>query len=187
MNTQEQIETANATPEERVKEWANRHEISAKFDFVPFYLSRSAGQENPSLNWEVTLYKNGREFLCFDYSAGMAHAPSYKQNMKYQIEVDAVRRECETGRKSTVLMSCNVASGKKIDPPKLADIFYSLSSDADALNYSTFEEWASSFGYETDSRKAEVIYKTCMNYALKLRGAVGEKGLSELQGAVSGM
>lgn len=54
-----------------------------------------------------------------------------------------------------------------------------------------FENWASEYGYDTDSRKAESIYQACLDIALKLRGdialklrgAIGDSGMVELQTA----
>ncbi len=183
------------TESTKTADWANKYGISANFEFVPFSRSRNSEQKQPSLNWKVTLYKkdpdsmaSAREFLRFDYSMGSGHAPSYKQNAKLRHEVEAVKYECEKGCKARYSPAMDINfPGKKIDPPKLADVLYSLSSDADALNYSTFEDWASEFGYDKDSRSAETIYKTCLEYALKLRGAVREKGLEELQSAVADM
>ncbi len=187
MQTQTDNETNSATPPSvRVDNWANKYGISANFAFVPFSLSRNSGEKFPSLNWKVTLYKDQREILRFDYSRGSGYAPSYKQNMRYQREVDAVSYECENGHKVREICG-SMRKGEKIAPPKLADVLYSIAMDTDAIDYATFEDWASEFGYEKDSRKAESIYKTCIDYALKMRSAVGEKGLSALREAVSDM
>jgi len=55
--------------------------------------------------------------------------------------------------------------------------------DASAIDYATFEEWAPEMGYDADSRKGEAIYRTCLEYALKLRGAVGDKAMEQLRTA----
>lgn len=49
------------------------------------------------------------------------------------------------------------------------------------LDSSTFEEWANEFGYDPDSRKAEVIYRACLEIALKLRNGLGEDRLRDLR------
>ena len=67
--------------------------------------------------------------------------------------------------------------------PELRDVLYSLSMDASVLDSSCFEEWANELGYEADSRKAEGIYKACLDIALKLRNALGEAGLEKLRTA----
>jgi hypothetical protein len=55
--------------------------------------------------------------------------------------------------------------------------------DADAIDHATFADWASDFGYETDSRQAERIYKQCLEIGLKLRAMLGDSTLSELREA----
>ena len=60
-----------------------------------------------------------------------------------------------------------------IEPDKL-DVINSLVMDASVLNSSSFEDWADEFGYDRDSRKAETIYRACLDIALKLRNAIGE-------------
>ena len=193
MNTQTDNEEIT-TPELRVSDWANKYNISADFKFVPFSQSRNAGEKFPSLNWKVTLYKDklpeaarfSGEIMRFDYSQGSGHAPSYKQGNRSQDNVDKVAFECEHGHKSREICG-SIMKGAKIAPPSLADVLYSISMDADAIDFATFEDWASEFGYEKDSRKAEAIYRTCLEYGLKLRSAVGEKALAELRDAVSEM
>lgn len=46
--------------------------------------------------------------------------------------------------------------------PKLKDVLDCLASDSSSIeNARSFEEWASDFGYDTDSRKAERTFKAC--------------------------
>lgn len=45
--------------------------------FVPFSASRNKGEEHRSLNWRVTVKRNGRDVLTTDYSAGIAHCPGH--------------------------------------------------------------------------------------------------------------
>lgn len=67
--------------------------------------------------------------------------------------------------------------------PKPLDVIHSLVMDSSVLDYARFEDWASEYGYETDSRKAESTYRACLEIALQLRAAIGESGLSELRDA----
>lgn len=46
--------------------------------FVPFSQSRNKDEDRKTLNWRVTLLRDGREVLTTDYSAGAGHAPGYK-------------------------------------------------------------------------------------------------------------
>lgn len=54
--------------------------------------------------------------------------------------------------------------------PTAADVLDCLASDASGVeNAGTFEEWASEYGYDEDSRKAERTYKICQKQAAQLR------------------
>lgn len=59
--------------------------------------------------------------------------------------------------------------------PKLADVLCSLQMDvSSAVNAGDFEDWASDLGYDTDSRKAEQIYRACLKSADDLAELFGE-------------
>lgn len=65
--------------------------------------------------------------------------------------------------------------------PALVDVLYSLVSESDALNYTRFDDWAESLGYNTDSRAAETSYRACLDIGLKLRAMFGSDGLEALR------
>lgn len=59
--------------------------------------------------------------------------------------------------------------------PTSADVLSCLLMDATSIdNYGTFEDWCSDFGYDTDSRKVEKIYKDCEKTNKKLHKFLGE-------------
>lgn len=165
--------TDTMTPAERIDAVSADLGISMTTEFVPWSQSRNKGEKSPSLNWNVTLQRNGHPFLTTDYMAGSGHAPSYKPRTTLE-ENDAIIWECENGRHSFT---------KRPLKPDLRDVLYSLASDASVLDCSGFEDWASDLGYDTDSRKAEAIYRACLEIALKLRNTLGEDGLARLREA----
>lgn len=61
------------TPQETIE----RLGLTIRAEFVPFSKSRNAESEWQSLNWKVTLQRNGRDVLTTDYGAGIAHCPGY--------------------------------------------------------------------------------------------------------------
>ncbi len=151
--------------------------LTVTSEFIPFSQSRNAKEKHKSLNWKVTLNKDSRAILTTDYSAGSGHAPSYKQSDNTVNRAKQVEYECETGR------NANYGARDKNITPNATDVIASLVMDSSVLDESSFEDWASSLGYETDSRKAEAIYRACLDIALKLRNGIGESGLSELREA----
>lgn len=163
-------------------------------EFVPFGVSRNAkpdpktGKPWRSLNWVVTLCRNGKPIITTDYSAGEAHCPAYKRYKAGSYDQErAIKYEIETGREVTDIFHgvCNGNPGNQETPilPDPLDVIHSLVADSDALEYSTYEDWADSFGHDPDSRDGERIYRQCLEYALKLRAAIGESGLAQLRTA----
>ena len=69
---------------------------------------------------------------------------------------------------------------KSPKPPKVADILYSLLSDASA-EQRNFHEWCSDYGYSTDSINALNVYRACLDTAAALRKCFSYELLAELQ------
>ena len=65
--------------------------------------------------------------------------------------------------------------------PKPEDVLNCLASDSASIeNARSFEEWAGEFGYDTDSRKSEKIYKVCQKQAEKIKALFGDDLYNEL-------
>ena len=66
-------------------------------------------------------------------------------------------------------------TGASIKEPTAADVLHCLISDAQSVGFSNgFEDWATSFGYDPDSRKAEKTYSDCVDSAVKVRKFLGK-------------
>ena len=71
----------------------------------------------------------------------------------------------------TVYFSQGSAHKKK---PTLAEVLDCLASDASGVdNVRSFEDWASEYGYDTDSRRAEKTYRICQKQTASLRHLLG--------------
>ena len=58
--------------------------------------------------------------------------------------------------------------------PTAASVIYCLISDAQSVECAKdFEDWASSLGYDADSRKAEKTYKACVKNQQNIRRFLG--------------
>lgn len=64
--------------------------------------------------------------------------------------------------------------------PELADVLGCIVIDSSAIEQS-FEDWASEYGYDTDSRKAEAIYEACKENGYRLRKLLGSQYMSDLR------
>lgn len=177
---------------ESIQEVAEQLGLTMHAEFVPWSKSRNSGEKHPSLNWKISLSKNGKVFLTTDYSAGCGHCPSYKApvkdlgNANSIMRAEFIERECETGHRALSIVGSVAQSMGMPIRPEFADVLHSLASDASVIDYGSFEDWAREFGYDTDSRKAETIYRACLEIALKLRNALGDEGLMTLQDACQG-
>lgn len=69
---------------------------------------------------------------------------------------------------------------------EIQDVIHGLLSDGDAIDHPTYESWASDFGYDTDSRKGEALYRTCLEIGLKLRSSLGDENLRKLRDEFQG-
>jgi len=175
---------------QEIESFMDSHGVTVEAVFVPFSQSRNKGGWE-SLNWRVTLKVKGREVMTTDYSAGIGHAPSYKATKapaRYSghlsfWKAEAGAFEIENGFAAIPEWHGIRADKKRPLMPEACDVLYSLASDVGVLNSSGFEDWASEMGYETDSRKAEKIYRECIETALKLRAALGDDGLTALHTA----
>jgi len=151
--------------------------------FVPWSQSRSKVVDpklrDYSLNWFVTLSCKGREFITFAYTAGIADCKAYPNKYPNKFggicidDANAVIAECEG--------ETPAFRGKP--QPKLHDVVHSILLDSEAIEHGSFEDWASDFGYDTDSRKAESMYRACLECGLKLRQAIGDNGITQLREA----
>lgn len=187
------------TPAQRIQAVCDDLNLTLEAVFVPFSQSRNAqprnGVKEPwrSLNWRVTLKRNGRDALTTDYSQGEAWTPAHKAKAAIYARAHyteraarhmAVSHEIETGRRATwAFGELNKSVGKPLDPPSIVDVVHSLVLDASVLDAGGFDGWADDFGYDPDSRAAESIYLECLESALKLRAAIGEAGIDALREA----
>ena len=69
---------------------------------------------------------------------------------------------------------------KSPKPPKVADVLYSLLSDASA-EQRNFHEWCSDYGYSLDSISALNVYRACLDTAAALRKCFSNELLAELR------
>ena len=59
--------------------------------------------------------------------------------------------------------------------PTTADVLNCLALDTAGIeNARSFEEWCGEYGYDTDSRKAEKIWKVCQRQAEKLKAFIDD-------------
>ncbi len=168
-------------------------ELTVDSVFVPWSESRNAKADHPSLNWCVTIKLKGREILTTDYSYGSAHCPASKASVKVLggqnslMRDNHIRWECQHGYASAIGAPGPVRGTSKPLMPNPLDVLHSLVLDAATIDCRDFEEWASEFGYDTDSRRAEATYRACLDIGLKMRAAHRRCPPAKAAGGVPGL
>lgn len=152
--------------------------------FIPQSQSRNKAEKHLSLNWKITIGKRAQNVLTTDYMQGIAHIPNYHKivgyGMRRTVAIEQFEKiASEQGKYAKSLDSSFML--EKLPAPKLKDVLHSLVMDSDVIDYASFEDWASNFGYDTDSREAERIYKACLDTALKLRNMIGSEAMEKLK------
>lgn len=141
----------------------DQYDIKIHSDYIPM-----DGHEEPRLKWKVRLYRLNETVMEVEYTAGMAHAPSYPAACAVE--------ECRTG-----LRAGSTEFKKHRIMPDARDVIRSVMLDCNALDYGCFEDWARDFGYDTDSRAAEAMYRLCLQRAVMLRASLGKEKFDALQ------
>lgn len=133
-------------------------------------------------HWACTLKRDGFAPLSVNYSMGAAHRRWRSAAVKYAIPGSIAPHDIRArfspisqwGEKETIDLRDYRASCTEPIPPTASDILDCLASDACGYDDArTFEDWASNYGYDTDSRKAESIYHTIGQQAKALRHFLG--------------
>lgn len=130
--------------------------------------------------WIVSLKRNGREYST-EYTMGAAYriwtGDKYQGRIvgpiggwqgltKYvggKIPKRGDRVQCHRGSVPVVIAEM-LQNQTAPEPPSLDGVVYALVMDAMGVRHGqTFEEWASEYGMDSDSRKAEKMYNQCIN------------------------
>lgn len=110
------------------------------------------------------------------------NAPDWKDANHYKVTLTRIHHEDGESRGKTRQLTTYFSQGYAIQgAPAPADVLDCLASDAAGYeNARSFEEWASEYGYDTDSRKAEKTYKLIGRQVEQLKQFLGEDLYTEL-------
>lgn len=82
-----------------------------------------------------------------------------------------VIKQAGKGNPAQVACFYSMGSAHKVGP-QLPEVLDSLASDASGTD-EQFTDWCDNYGYDSDSRKAEAIYRACAENAAKLLALLG--------------
>lgn len=131
-----------------IESWAEKHKVTIESVFVPFSQSRNKDEKHKSLNWRITVRRDGRDILHTGYSAGIGHAPDYRSktpplfrgSYANSWRNDALEVNCELGFAAAGGFNGAEPDRKKPIKPDACDVLWSLSLDARVLDNSGFED-----------------------------------------------
>jgi hypothetical protein len=176
--------TDTPTPHDELDQFIESLDLDYSATFVPQSVSRNSKLEYPTLNWNIRLglrsaRADAAPHMYTDYMQGVGHVPSSgQQNAKRNRTAE--KYAAETGlyclsRRGDSLVRVPVPS------PLLRDVLYSLLLDADACNYTSFEDWATEMGLDSDSRSAERMFFDCRAAGRALQNIIPEPAMSTLR------
>ncbi len=145
------------------------------------------------LAFSVRLMRNGREVLTTPYKLGVGHVPKGALLAVRAVTLDEqycqnTLRNNKTPRIDApgYLSLLEKAARLAKVAPTLPDVLDSLVSDGAAyFDAETFEGWASNYGYDTDSRKAEQVWRACDEIGRKLARVLNAEELATLREAAA--
>ena len=128
---------------------------------------KPAGLQSPFTPWPRDMAegeKRDLEHLSWQWAANPGLVYQERPNLLNQAKVAAI-----------------LAKIQKVTPD-VHDVLHSLLSDGSAwFDAQSFEDWAGDFGYDSDSRKAEAVYRECLETGRKLTSALGAERVAELR------
>lgn len=143
--------------------------------------------------YSVRLLRNGREVITTPYKLGSGHVP--KGALLAVRNVTNHEQLCQNtiGRNYTphheapgYLSLLEKAARLAKVVPTLAGVLHSLVLDGAAyFDAETFEDWAGNYGYDTDSRKAKVIWRACDETGRKLARVLSADDIATLREAAA--
>ncbi len=146
--------------------------IELEAEFIPASQVNDPDRTN-MINWHVSILRSG-DVMETAYCQGVGWIPGYRPGWKRTV-ADAETEQAAIERGTVGL--------RKLPPPQLRDVIYSLLLDYSVIDCRNFEDFAEEYGYDPDSRKTEAIYQACLKAALEFRGLFDEDEINELREA----
>lgn len=122
------------------------------------------------INHSVIVSYQGTVFYNGPYSYGLGHLPGYNHNdrsVAYAGKVQFAIRKGKWIKNGKIGNATN-----SVPKPKLADVMYSLHSDASVIDECSFSDWCDSLGFNTDSITDKATYDTCLAQSLRFINVV---------------
>lgn len=137
-----------------------------KCEYVPYSIAKEVdpfASDRPCKYWAVEVVLKGRKLKGRHYfKQGVAVE---RLAWRYGQMLESLEKGLEI--KYPGKYDLRNLFGKAFEAPDAVDLAYSIVLDClHSLQYDSFEDWATTYGYDEDSRKAEKIYKHLRDYGV---------------------
>ena len=164
--------TEQSATEQTISETLASLGFTVSAQFQPFSKSRNCDETTPCINWRLKVTSR-KGSMMVSYSQGYAHAPAYQAYEAERGVYSEVWNECENGQISE--------TGEALPPPSVADVFYSLTSDAQMIEDApTFAEWCANFGEAGNCAETHKQFMACKIEARKFTRLLEDGQLDQL-------
>lgn len=137
--------------------------LCADVKMEPTYIGRRTNDDKwEHDSWSVSLTFKGHTYQDIAYRMGIGNSPQPPKIVTIH-DQEVVER----------FYTRPPAGTWNPTPPTAADIISSLMMDVSGLDQG-FEDWASNYGMDADSRKAEAMYKRCLETLPRLHALLGD-------------
>lgn len=158
--------------------------LGLKCTIVSNGLEALNGEGLPMLKWNALFTNKRGQSEAFDYFTGHGCGPQPTEAELRRLDPIIANvpkhNRCNLLDKTAIPRIMLRYAQKRGWTPDPVEILWSIARDGDALE-STLEDWASEFGYDADSRKAEKIYRACQDNALRLRKILSRDQIETLR------
>lgn len=149
---------------------ANELGLVCVFTFKPGDFADDAPVNTLTRNWTVKVERNGKEIISFPYFEGYAFCEAYPKKFGNLTVADAnaIRRECQLGPRAK-------------EPRQPLNALHNIAMDCIGVDdASGFEDWAQTYCYDPDSRKAYAVWEECNRFYHALKATVGIDNLRRI-------
>jgi hypothetical protein len=167
---------------ERTDGWINSEPDGKKWEAFHYRVSISSGRNKLAVEYSkgsgLLRWKNNAETgraVLEHHSAGVGHNLLKKMGCKPGASYRGASRGFTIAEKA-VFDNCI-----EPEPPTVDEVLMSLAQDAQSLeNSPVFEDWCGEYGFDTDSRKAEAVFRKVQDTSARLRKVLGEAAYRRL-------
>lgn len=172
-----------------IREFIEQHGITMTAERVSARTDGATGEwDKNSFHYLVTVKCGGREHS-FNFSMGAAHVeklPYEKLSWADRAPYGMTRKDWENlplpgVRRISLAQEQWQKAVYRPKPPELSSVLDCIASDCAGYESARhFEDWASEYGYDTDSRKAEYAYRQVGDEYRAFESLLGRAALREL-------